>query len=128
MANERRDDDSDDEAEGCGERGENEALYQELADEAETRGPECSAQRRFVAAGDGAGELEVGDVSAGNEEHGGDAGEQDEERLAAVSADVALQRLDDDLDGFVVGDDLRDGGVQARLIEGLAALPAPAAC
>ena len=59
--------------------------------------PQHAAQGRFVAAGDGASELEVGDVGAGDEQNGGDAGEEDEERLTAVAGDVALQRLNDHL-------------------------------
>jgi hypothetical protein len=40
---------------------------------------------------DSAGELQVRDIGAGDEQHRSDAGEQDEERLAIVSGDVALQ-------------------------------------
>jgi hypothetical protein len=43
-----------------------------------------------VAAGDGTGELQVGNVDTGDEQHGRDAGEKDEERLAIVSDYVAL--------------------------------------
>jgi hypothetical protein len=34
-----------------------------------------------------------GGNGAGDEEHGGDAGEKDEERIADVPGDVALQRF-----------------------------------
>ena len=47
-----------------------------------------------MAARDSAGELEVGNVDTGDEQYRGNAGEKDEERLAAVAGQVALQGLE----------------------------------
>ncbi len=55
--------------------------------------PESAAQRSFVSARDSAGKLEIGDVDAGDEQYRSNAGEEDEERLAAVAGKMALQGL-----------------------------------
>ena len=93
MADERGNDEGNDEAEDGGERRENEAFDEELANEAQARCTERATKRGFVTAGDGASELQVGDIGAGDKQDRGDAGEKDEERLAIVAGDVALQGL-----------------------------------
>ena len=94
MTDERSDSGGDGETESRCERGKHEAFREELADETETRCAERAAEGGLVAARDGAGELEVSDVGAGDEEHCGDAGEKDEKQRAVISCDVTLERLD----------------------------------
>ena len=57
--------------------------------------PAPSAPRSAISGSraDGSRQLQVGYVGAGDQQHGCDASEQDQERLAVVAGEITLQRL-----------------------------------
>ena len=102
-------DEREQDAEGASDEGEDEGVSKSGADEAIAASAEGSADGEFALAGDGAGELQVGEIDAADEQNGADGGKEEPERGADVSRDV-----DDE------GNDKHGGmgGEVARLIEG----------
>ena len=65
-------------ADDAGDGGEDEALHEHLADEAAAAGAERGAHGELLLAPGRAGDHEVGDVGAGDEQHEGDLAEEEE--------------------------------------------------
>ena len=72
------------------------ALGQELADQSPAPGAECRAERHLPPAGGGAGELEVGDVGAGDEQDQRDEPQQDQQRRPDLADQRVAERLETD--------------------------------
>ncbi len=72
-------------AEGGAGEGEQETLAEQLAHDAGARGAEGGAHGEFLLAGGAAGEQEIGEVGAGDEQHESDGTEQHGETGAVVT-------------------------------------------
>ena len=80
------------EAEDCACAGEDQAFSEQLAHDASAAGAESAAHGEFLGAGGGAGEQQVGEIDAGDEQDGADGGPEDDQRPAQFAADVVLER------------------------------------
>ena len=69
------------------------ALGQELADEPPAAGPQRGADRDLARARRGAGEQQVGDVGAGDEQHEADRAQQEEESRADVAHQLSASEV-----------------------------------
>ncbi len=76
------------EADEAAQRREDDVLDQQLADEPPSAGAECQAHRELRQPRRRAGEHEVGDIGAGNQQDDRDDRHQDEERLRELLAQV----------------------------------------
>ena len=104
------------ETEGPSGGAENEALDDELTDEAAAARAERAADGHLPGAGDSASEHEVGEVGAGRKEHEADGAEKDEERNPGAVGQLIPERRDGDLRRRVVARILR-GQSPANAIE-----------
>jgi len=96
-------------AECASDEGEDEGVSESGPDEAVASRAESGADGEFALAGNGAGELQVGEVDAADEQDGSDGGEEQPERSADVSGDVD-DEWNDQHGGI--------GGEVASLVEG----------
>jgi hypothetical protein len=69
------------------------ALSQELPDEARLRRAQCTADRQFAAAGISAGQHQAGEIRAGDQPHHGDSGIERVEAGADIVGGHVAQRL-----------------------------------
>jgi hypothetical protein len=81
--------------------GEEDALGEELPDDAAAARAEGDADGDLAPARGGAREQQVGDVGAGDEQHAADGSEEDVDRRAHVADDLVAERDQDDADGRV---------------------------
>ena len=88
-------------AENAAEDSDQDAFGEELADEAGPAGAEGGADGDFFLASGGAGEQEVGDVGAGDEQHEADRAEQHEHGAADIAYDHFLDADDGHAEGAV---------------------------
>jgi hypothetical protein len=118
----------DREAQGgdAAEHGERHTLDQHLADELPPAGTQGGAHGKFAAAGDGARQEQVGDVGAGDQQHGGDGAQHQQERIPERARDRLAQVAHGDADipvavgvllGDLAGDDRQ---LSADVIDGAA--------
>ena len=82
----------EDEAADRAEGGEQDALGEELADQASAAGAEAEAEGHFAAADGGAGERQVGDVDDGDQEDESDRAGENQHRRARVADDGGADR------------------------------------
>ena len=99
------------------------ALGQELADQSRPPGAECRAERHLPPAGGGAGELEVGDVGAGDAQDQRHEPQQDQQRRPDLADQRIAERLEADPQpgvgrGELGGELRRDAGQVRRRVRG----------
>ena len=80
-------------------QGEQNAFHDELLEQRAEAGADGGADGDLAAAGFGAGEQEVGDVDAGDQEDEDDGAEEDEHGAAHAFDDFVLEAGEDDRDG-----------------------------
>ena len=78
----------DENARGAADRSEQHALGEHLANEPAAAGADCHAHSDLLLAGRGAGEQQVGNVGAGDQQDHGDDARQHEQGLGEASAQV----------------------------------------
>ena len=91
----------DQDAEGAAAHGQQHAFGERGAQQARAGGAERGADGVLVAAGKGAGELEVGEIAAGDEQH--EAGEREQHHGGADGGRIARGRLEGDGAQAIVG-------------------------
>ena len=84
------------EAEDGARAGEDQAFREQLAHDAGAACAESAAHGELLGAGGGAGQQQVGEIDAGDEQNDADRGPENDERTAQLAADVVLERHGDD--------------------------------
>ena len=102
--------------------GEQERLGEELPHQPGGAGADGGADRHLAAPADGAGEQEVRDVGAGDEQHEADGADEDPQRTADLADDLLAQRHDAErqlpvgrIDGGMLAAEARRQRVHPRL-------------
>ena len=83
-------------ADGAARRGEQQALDQELAHDPPRARAEAGAHGDLTPAGGGSRQQQVGDVGAGDQQHGADGAQDEEQRRPHLARQLLRQRFGDD--------------------------------